>query len=180
MHRCGSSGKCAVRREPNNHKAAKPRVSAAHRVVGCAATALPCQVTQYPGRAQAFRQLLAWCPVLHGSAALRGSGRGSSTAAVWSVPRPAATHAAVATLGAAGSGGNTSAAATSRLACFGANKRGILQASHSFSQLRAVLPNPSLEPTRYGRQRKPGLRHRVHHLSPGLRCLPPRSAQLER
>jgi hypothetical protein len=41
-------------------------------------------------------------------------------------------------------------------------------------------PNSSLEPTRYGRQRKPGLRHLVHHLSPGLRRLPPRSAQLER
>jgi hypothetical protein len=41
---------------------------------------------------------------------------------------------------------------------------------------RAVLPNPSFKPTRYGRQRKPGLRHLVHHLSPGLRCLPPRAA----
>jgi hypothetical protein len=45
---------------------------------------------------------------------------------------------------------------------------------------RRVLPNPSLELIRYGRQRKPGLRHSVHHLSPGLRCLPPLSAQLER
>ena len=41
-------------------------------------------------------------------------------------------------------------------------------------------PNTSLEPTRSGRQRKPGLRHAVHHLSPGLRRLPPRAAQLER
>jgi hypothetical protein len=41
---------------------------------------------------------------------------------------------------------------------------------------RAVLPNPSLKPTRYGRLRKPGLRHSGHHLSPGLRRLPPRSA----
>jgi hypothetical protein len=41
----------------------------------------------------------------------------------------------------------------------------------------ALRPNPSLKtPTRYGRQRKPGLRHMVHHLSPGLRRLPPRSA----
>jgi hypothetical protein len=40
----------------------------------------------------------------------------------------------------------------------------------------ALTPNPSLKPTRYGRQRKPGLRHSVHHLSPGLRRLPPRSA----
>ena len=39
-----------------------------------------------------------------------------------------------------------------------------------------VQPNPSLKPTRYGRRRKPGLRHSVHHLSPGLRRLPPPSA----
>jgi hypothetical protein len=42
--------------------------------------------------------------------------------------------------------------------------------------VRPVRPNPSFKPTRYGRQRKPGLRHLVHHLSPGLRCLPPRAA----
>ena len=41
-------------------------------------------------------------------------------------------------------------------------------------------PNPSLEPTRYGSQRKPGTRHTVHHRVPGLRCLPTRAAQLER
>ena len=34
-------------------------------------------------------------------------------------------------------------------------------------------PNPSLNRTGYGRQRKPGLWHIVHHHSPGLRCLPP-------
>jgi hypothetical protein len=39
-----------------------------------------------------------------------------------------------------------------------------------------ATPNPSFKPTRYGRQRKPGLRQLVHHLSPGLRCLPPRAA----
>ena len=31
-----------------------------------------------------------------------------------------------------------------------------------------VRPNPSLNRTRYGKRRKPGLRHMVHHLSPGL------------
>ena len=41
-------------------------------------------------------------------------------------------------------------------------------------------PNPSLEPTRYGRRRKPGPRHTVHCRGPGLRLLPPRSAQLQR
>jgi hypothetical protein len=48
------------------------------------------------------------------------------------------------------------------------------------SFVRAVRPNPSLEPTRYGRLCKPGLRYAVHFLSPGLQSLPPRAAQLER
>jgi len=43
-------------------------------------------------------------------------------------------------------------------------------------QRSTVQPNPSLKPTRYGRQRKPGLRFSWHPRSPGLRCLPPRSA----
>jgi hypothetical protein len=34
-------------------------------------------------------------------------------------------------------------------------------------------PNHSFNRTRYGKRRKPGLRHMVHHLSPGLRRLPP-------
>ena len=38
-----------------------------------------------------------------------------------------------------------------------------------------VRPNHSLNRTRYGKRRKPGLRHMVHHLSPGLRRLPPRA-----
>ena len=40
----------------------------------------------------------------------------------------------------------------------------------------APTPNPSLKLTRYGRRRKPGLRHTVHHLSPGLQRPPPRAA----
>ena len=39
----------------------------------------------------------------------------------------------------------------------------------------AARPNPSLNRTRYGKRRKPGLRHMVHHLSPGLRRLPPQA-----
>jgi hypothetical protein len=52
--------------------------------------------------------------------------------------------------------------------------------SRLVTRARRAMPNPLLEPTRSDRQRKPGLRHLVHHLSPGLRRLPPRSAQLER
>ena len=42
------------------------------------------------------------------------------------------------------------------------------------------MPNNALWLTRYGRLCKPGLPHMVHHQSPALRHLPPRSAQLER
>ena len=40
----------------------------------------------------------------------------------------------------------------------------------------AVLPNPSLKLTRYGKHCKAGLRHTMHHLSPALQCSPPRAA----
>ena len=36
-------------------------------------------------------------------------------------------------------------------------------------------PNPSLNRTRYGRQRQPGAQRRRHCRAPGLRCLPPRA-----
>jgi hypothetical protein len=43
-----------------------------------------------------------------------------------------------------------------------------------------TFPNPSFEPTRYGKHCKAGLRYSVHCLSPALQCLPPLSSQLER
>ncbi len=39
----------------------------------------------------------------------------------------------------------------------------------------AMTPNPSLNLTRYGKRRKPGLQHMVHHRSLGLRRLPTRA-----
>jgi hypothetical protein len=44
----------------------------------------------------------------------------------------------------------------------------------------AMTPNPSLEPTRYGRRCKLGHSYGVHFLCPSLQRLPPRSSQLER
>ena len=38
-----------------------------------------------------------------------------------------------------------------------------------------LMPNPSFNRTRYGKRRKPGPRHMVHHRVPGLRRLPPRA-----
>jgi hypothetical protein len=51
-----------------------------------------------------------------------------------------------------------------------------IHAAKSSSHRSAATPNPSFKPTRYGRQRKPGPLHMVHHRAPGLRCLPPRAA----
>ncbi|SHN04057.1 hypothetical protein SAMN02787076_03009 [Rhizobacter sp. OV335] len=38
-----------------------------------------------------------------------------------------------------------------------------------------MRPDISFNRTRDGKRRKPGLRHMVHHLSPGLRRLPARA-----
>jgi hypothetical protein len=47
------------------------------------------------------------------------------------------------------------------------------QAGH---QSATAMPNPSLNHrTCYGKRRKPGPRHMVHHLSPGLRRSPPQA-----
>jgi hypothetical protein len=49
-----------------------------------------------------------------------------------------------------------------------------MQGNHS--QCFAVLPNPSLNHrTCYGKRRKPGPRHMVHHRAPGLRRSPPQA-----
>lgn len=45
---------------------------------------------------------------------------------------------------------------------------------------RKATPNPSLQPTRSGRQRKAGPRHSCYFREPALRCLPTRAAELER
>ena len=50
----------------------------------------------------------------------------------------------------------------------------------AFTQVRsrssAAPPNPSLKLTRYGMQRKPGVRRLRHLRTPGLHCTPPRAA----
>ena len=38
-----------------------------------------------------------------------------------------------------------------------------------------MTPNPSLKLTRYGRRRKAGPQHMVHHREPALRRQPPRA-----
>jgi hypothetical protein len=54
------------------------------------------------------------------------------------------------------------------------NHSATVEASSAGHQAK-LRPNNSLNRTRYGKHRKPGLRHMVYHLSPGLRRLPPRA-----
>jgi hypothetical protein len=61
------------------------------------------------------------------------------------------------------------------------SKRGVGSASEPLvnQQVRVypqARPNPSLKLTRYGMQRKPGVRRLRHLRTPGLRCTPPRAA----
>jgi len=50
----------------------------------------------------------------------------------------------------------------------------------TLSQPKRVLPNPSVNRTRYGRRRKPGVRRLRQLRTPGLRRPPPRAGYLER
>jgi hypothetical protein len=56
------------------------------------------------------------------------------------------------------------------------SKRKCLHLTQSFTGKPAVLPNPSLKLTRYGMQRKPGVRRLRHLRTPGLHCTPTRAA----
>jgi len=69
---------------------------------------------------------------------------------------------------------------TSNLLQRGAGSARRVFGSSTSAGLPQARPNPSLEPTRYGRHCKPGLSQSYYRLSPGLQCLPPRAAQLER
>jgi hypothetical protein len=58
--------------------------------------------------------------------------------------------------------------------CADAVVKGVARYTPTWRSL--VRPNPSLNHrTRYGKHRKPGPRHMVHHREPGLRRLPPQA-----
>jgi hypothetical protein len=50
------------------------------------------------------------------------------------------------------------------------------ESQHANLRPSALRPNPSLKLTRYGMQRKPGVRRLRHLRTPGLHCMPPRAA----
>jgi hypothetical protein len=179
VHRCGFNKKCACRREPNSHNAAKPRAPLVRGVLRRSAPAQQPQKTQNLATQLVRRRL----PKL-----VRGVVGSASRQAVFCREAPLP----VSSLARRFRGGfgfarlcwrrreNCQRSGGSSRVSLRQLSQGRLLFSQNVVLRRTVLPNPSLEPTRYGRQRKPGLRHLVHHLSPGLRRLPPRSAQLER
>jgi hypothetical protein len=169
----------AWRREPNSHNATKLPERATLNGVSNPIHTAQRRVTIYLAAPKCLARHRLRSAELH-PAALRGSQYLVSNRLCESACRPAAAGPAVPTLVGASGGRKSSAAATYRIGLLRHHQAWHPSGLHAPSQLRAVLPNPSLEPTRYGRQRKPGLRHMVHHLRPGLRCLPPRAAQLER
>ncbi len=106
--------------------------------------------------------------------------RSDQTARPQSVGRAAAFQPFVASLSHSWCSGlktrHTTFFCAERDAPLGVNKTKCLYLTRSFTGRPSVLPNPSLNHrTRYGKRRKPGLRHMVHHLSPGLRRSPPQA-----
>ncbi len=106
--------------------------------------------------------------------------RSDQTARAQSVGRAAALQPVVAALVLSCRGGlktrHTTFSCAEREAPLRFSKKKCLYLTRSLSGKPAVLPNPSLKLTRYGRHCKPGLSHSYYRLSPGLQYLPPRAA----
>jgi hypothetical protein len=184
MHRCGFNRKCAIRRELNSHKVAMPPSSYVTSRLpakgaarenprinsGLNSSAMPQLPTSHELEAQ-----LEAPPLLCAASSLPGFGfRGLSPAVCAATAyqaQPGANRA-----------GRRALAKVRLVPSEGWSEHTLGFQSPAVHQLLgfAVLPNPSLEPTRYGRQRKAGPRPRRHFRSPALRCLPPRAPQLER
>jgi hypothetical protein len=106
--------------------------------------------------------------------------RPDQTGRAKSVGRAAALQPFVDSVGRSWCGGlktrHTTFFCAEREAALSVSERKCLHLTQSFTGTPLVLPNPSLKLTRYGMRCKPGLRHLVHHRSPGLQRMPPRAA----
>ena len=106
--------------------------------------------------------------------------RSDQTARAQSVGRAAVLQPFVALLSRSWSGGlktrYTTFFCAEREAPLSVSTRKCLHLTLSFAGKPSVLPNPSLKLTRYGMQRKPGVRRLRHLRTPGLHCMPPRAA----
>jgi hypothetical protein len=106
--------------------------------------------------------------------------RSDQTARAQSVGRAAVLRPHVASLGRNWCGGlktcHTTFFCAEREAPLSVSKRKCLHLTQSFTGKPSVLPNHSLKLTRYGMQRKPGVRRLRHLRTPGLHCMPARAA----
>jgi hypothetical protein len=102
------------------------------------------------------------------------------TARAQSVGRAAALQPLVASLGRCWCAGlktrHTTFFCAEREAPLRVSEQKCLHLTRSFTGKPSVLPNPSLKLTRYGMQRKPGVRRLRHLRTPGLHCTPTRAA----
>ena len=163
-----------LRREPNSHNAAKPRREALLLLGLCS----------LPSLQGAKRHAVPWrWPQTRGTATapalpypVKRSPRPSETTT--SEPHPRAEQWSKLVLFAPGR--ILSLFARSETRRVWATRRFWRSIAQRPGSQMSVLPNPSLEPIRYGKHCKAGLRYSVHCLSPALQCLPPLSSQLER
>jgi len=106
--------------------------------------------------------------------------RPDQTARAQSFGRAAALQLLVASLGRNRCGGlktrHTTFFCAEREAPLSVSKLKCLHQTQNFTGKPSVLPNPPLKLTRYGMQRKPGVRRLRHLRTPGLHCMPPRAA----
>jgi hypothetical protein len=106
--------------------------------------------------------------------------RPAQAARAQSVGWAAALQPLVASLGRRRCGGlktrHTTFFCAEREAQLSVSKRKCLHLTQSFTGKPSVLPNHSLKLTRYGMQRKPGVRRLRHLRTPGLHCMPARAA----
>jgi hypothetical protein len=106
--------------------------------------------------------------------------RSDQTARAQSVGRAAALQPLVASISRSWCGGlktrHTTFFCAEREAPLSVSKLKCLHLTRSFSGKTSVPPNPSLKLTRYGMQRKLGVRRLRHLRTPGLHCTPTRAA----
>jgi hypothetical protein len=179
MYRCSFSRKCACRREPNSHNAAKPRAAPVPGVLRRSAPGQQPQRTQNSATPLVQHQLPQLVSAVVGNASRQTKFCRQALLSVSSSARRCPGGFGFARLCPwrrenCQRPGSLSSVSLRR------QSRGRLRVPQKVVPRCSVLPNPSVEPTRYGRQRKAGPRPRRHFRSPALRCLPPRASHLER
>jgi hypothetical protein len=175
MHRCSFNRKCACRREPNSHNAAKPRAAPVPGVLRRSSPAQQPQGTQNSATPLVRRRLPEFVSAVVCSASREASLCREALLSVSSLARRCPGGFGFARL-CPWRRENCQRTGSSSRVSLRRQSRGRLQVPQKVVPRCSVLPNPSLKLTRYSMQRKPGVRRLRHLRTPGLRCPPPRAA----